>query len=336
MQSSEFRYHTTTGEWVLINSKRDKRPNELKKKKVFKRKPSPINSCPFENPQKNGNRSPYFWFPEKLPLKNWQLQIVENKFPAVYDDPKSSVKIEKKGIYETIPGFGYHDLLITRDHFKSFPDLSNQQGLDVLLAFQKRYRQLALDKRVKYISLFNNWGAQAGASIFHPHYQILALPVVSHTIRRSLDSSFEHNKKHHRCIHCEIIKREASDKKRIVFQNKKVIAFTPFASKEPFQINIFLKKHSAYFEDESLVNLSWMSKTLKQVLGFLKKKINDPDYNFFIHTAPVFQKNKHFHYHWHIEVVPKSNISAGFELGTGVEINSVFPEEAARILRKSI
>ncbi|MFA6135931.1 MAG: DUF4921 family protein [Candidatus Paceibacterota bacterium] len=332
--NSELRYHVTTGEWVLVNSKRSKRPNELKKKITPKRKPSPVNSCPFENPQKNGNRYPYFWFPEKLPLEKWELQVLENKYPAVFDGPKVSVKIKKRGIYETVSGFGHHDLLITRNHFKSFPDLGDKQALNVLLALQKRYRQLAIDKRVKYISLFHNWGAQAGASIFHPHYQILALPVVSHTIKRSLDSSSEYNRKYHRCIHCEIIKTEIKDKKRIVFKNKEFIAFTPFASKEPYQINLFPLKHSAYFEDASLKNLSFLTQILQKILNLIRKNINDPDYNFFIHTAPVFEKNKHSRYHWHIEIVPKSNISAGFELGTGVEINSVFPEEAARILRK--
>jgi UDPglucose--hexose-1-phosphate uridylyltransferase len=330
--NSQLRFHDTTGEWVVISPKRVKRPNDFGIPKI-KRIPSPKSKCPFENPQKSGNESPYFWFPEKKPLDKWEIQVLPNKYPALVHQNKSCALAYKKGIYTVMPGVGHHDLLITRDHYKNYHQLSDKQAFDVFLALVKRYQQLANDKCVQYISIFQNFGPSAGASIFHPHYQILALPVIPNTINRSLNYSQNYWKNYKRCAHCDIIKQELKEKERIVYQKNGVVAFVPFASKEPYQVNIFPAKHFSYFEDSPKEVLKQMALGLKKVLISAAKKLSDPDYNFYIHTAPLFNKKKFTHYHWHIEVVPRSNISAGFELSTGVEINPVFPEEAARLLR---
>ena len=335
--NSELRYHQTLGEWVLIAPRRQdgkKKPNEFKKYLSIERKPSPLKTCPFEdeNLKRSGNFPPYFWFPETKPLEKWSLQVLPNKFPAL--EKISDCRIEKRGIYFVARGVGSHDLVITRNHFHSFGDLKNQEAEEVFLAFQKRFRQLALNKKIAYISIFCNWGPQAGASIFHPHYQIIGLPVIPHSVSRSLLISKDYFRKNKRCIHCDVLKEEMKEKKRIVYENKNYLAFVPFASKEPFWVCVFPKKHQPFFEDLSQKDLKEAALVVKKILALIKRKLNDPDYNFFIHTAPLIEKKKHTHYHWHLEIVPKSNISAGFELGTGIEINPVFPEEAARFLKR--
>lgn len=329
---SELRYHSTTGEWVLISPKRGKRPNDFGAPTI-KRIISPKKSCPFEDLQKHGNAIPHFWFPEDKPLEKWQIQVLPNKYPALTHRHMACASSHRVGIYTVTSGAGHHDLLVTRDHHKNFRNLPDSQAYDVLRAFAKRYRELIADKCVQYVSMFQNFGPNAGASIYHPHYQILALPIVPNTIGRSLHQSRDYWKKHKRCIHCDIIKQELKDKKRIVYQKDGVVAFVPFASREPYQINIFPKDHSSYFEDSSKHILVNMALALKRILNSASRKLGDPDYNFYIHTAPIYEKKLYKHYHWHIEVVPKSNISAGFELGTGIEISPVFPEEAAKIIR---
>ncbi|HXF44124.1 MAG TPA: HIT domain-containing protein, partial [Candidatus Paceibacterota bacterium] len=122
-------------------------------------------------------------------------------------------------------------------------------------------------------------------------------------------------------------------KKRIVFENRDAIAIAPFVSREPFELRIFPKKHLPYFENVLDVELENVVDALQSSLRLIEKKLRKPDYNFFVHTAPVKDKGKYRHYHWHIEVIPKTNISAGFELGTGIEINVVDPDNAARFLR---
>ena len=131
-----------------------------------------------------------------------------------------------------------------------------------------------------------------------------------------------------------MIDEELKNKKRIIYQNKGAIAFAPFVSKEPFEARIFPKKHMPYFENTLDHDLADMANALQRVLRKIRKNLKDPDYNFFIHTAPLINKKKYKPYHWHIEIRPKISIRAGFELGTGVDINAVDPDDAAKLLRK--
>jgi len=130
-----------------------------------------------------------------------------------------------------------------------------------------------------------------------------------------------------------MIKWEKKIKHRIVFENKGAIVFTPFVSREPFELRVFPKKHLPYFEETSEGDFKFIVEALQQALAKIEKKLGDPDYNFFIHTAPVSGKKNHRHYHWHIEIQPKISVSAGIEIGTGIEITVVDPDEAAKTLR---
>jgi UDPglucose--hexose-1-phosphate uridylyltransferase len=329
---SELRYHSTTGEWVLICPKRGRRPNDFGAP-TLKRVISSKRRCPLEEPQKAGNEIPHFWFPEDKPLGKWHIQVLPNKYPALTHRHMTCATTHRHGIYTVTTGVGHHDILITKDHYKNYRDLSDLEALNVLKAFVKRYKELVADDCMQYVSMFQNFGPNAGASLYHPHYQILALPVIPNTIGRSLSHSRDHWKEHKRCVHCDIIKQELREKKRIVYEKDGVIAFVPFASKEPYQVNIFPKEHLPYFEESSNHLLTHMSLALKRILSSIAKKLDDPDYNFYVHTSPITNKKQHKHYHWHLEVVPKSNVSAGFELGTGIEINPVYPEDAAKLIR---
>ena len=234
-----------------------------------------------------------------------------------------------------ISGFGYHELLITRGHTVNFPKLGEEDALLVFKAFRERYLEIAQDKNLSYVSIFHNWGLKAGASVYHPHYQILGIPVIPPSVSHSLKGSAKYMKKYNKCAHCEQIAWEKKQKKRIIFENKHAIAFIPFASKEPFEIRVTIKKHTPFFEDTKDVYLLSVTKVLRRALQKLEKALNKPDYNFFIHTAPVRDKNNYNYYHWHIEAIPRTNISAGFELGTDIEINPLDPDAAAKFLRKN-
>ncbi len=330
----ELRYKATSEEWVVIAPKRSQKIKkadfkERKKKRVV----SPIKTCPFENPQASGNADPYFWYPSDKPIEEWEFQVFENKFPALtHNDHTCAIRYEK-GIRSTIQGRGYHDLIITRSHTDNFSDLGRKKAADVLEAMTRRYKDVMTDECVHYVSVFQNWGDTAGASVYHPHYQMISLPVVPTHVARSLDSSARYWAQHKSCIHCAILQQEQEDQSRIIYENDRAIAFVPFAAKEPFQVNIFPRDHHAYFEDAGRDVLEDVADAMAAVLRSVRDNIGDPDYNFFLHTAPTTNKKEHHHYHWHFEVIPKSNISAGFELGTGIEINPVVPEEAAQILR---
>ncbi len=331
--NSELRQDLVSGDWIVIAPRRAKRPHQLFKKES-KRKKAPLKDCPFENLKKSGQKEPILIYPQPtMPTGRWDVVIVENKYPA-FIHKNACGEIFKTGPYSVIEGIGHQDLVITRDHHKNFAHLDGETANLVFQAFRDRYLMLYDDSCIAYISIFHNWGPKAGASIYHPHYQLIAIPVVPPDVGHSLDGSARYFHKNKKCVHCTMIEWEKKKKERIVYENQGAIAFTPFVSREPFELRIFPKKHLPYFENTMDEDLEWVVDALQKSLMKIEKRLNDPDYNFFIHTAPIKDKNKYNHYHWHVEIQPKISISAGFELGTGIEITVVDPEEAARILKK--
>jgi UDPglucose--hexose-1-phosphate uridylyltransferase len=322
---SELRHDLVSGNWVLLSTRRGMRPHELKSGP--KRKPTPISRCPFEYPFRD--RSPIYL---AGPKDNWRLAVVSNKYPAVVHG-SGAVKAEHNGFYEPVMGSGYHELVITRSHYDNFPHLAPEDARAVFHVFQERYRDLAKEKEVVYISIFHNWGPAAGASVYHPHYQILTVPIVPSYIERALQTSEAYFRKHKRSVHDVLMNYELKKRKRIVFENREAVVLAPYVSREPFELRVYPKRCNPYFEDAVAEELSGTVAALQIALLKLEKKLHDPDYNFLIHTAPVAGKKHHHHYKWHIEVIPKLNVDAGFELGTGIEINTVDPDDAARILR---
>ncbi|PIU99177.1 hypothetical protein COS59_01135 [Candidatus Wolfebacteria bacterium CG03_land_8_20_14_0_80_36_15] len=327
--NSDLRQDLVSGDWVMIAPGRlPKGPKSLIKK-MEKRKRSPKKGCVFCDPKREPGKL-LFSYPNKT---DWQIKIIENKYPAVRHNKKHA-RFFKKGPYQLVEGIGHHEVLITKDHDKNFAHLNKEEAVRVFEMFLDRYLTLANnDPCCAYVSIFHNWGEKAGASIYHPHYQMIAIPVVPPDVSHSLNGSERFFKKHKKCVHCEMIKYEKKEKKRIIYENKEAIAFVPFIAREPFELRIFPKKHFPYFEDTPNEILIDVVDALQTGLLRIEKQLKDPDYNFFFHTAPIKNKNKYHFYHWHIEVQPKISISAGFELGTGIEITVVDPNEAAKILR---
>lgn len=325
---SELRQDLVSGDWIIMSPGRALRPHEIIKK-TAKRKAAAIKTCPFENPQASGHGEPILTYKRD---GNWELQIIPNKYPAVSHDGIVAI-LAKHGPYSVVPGVGHHDLLITRNHNNSFADLTQSQARLVFQAFRDRYLMLLNDKYISCISIFQNWGPSAGASIYHPHYQLIAIPVIPPDIHHSLDGSFRFYRKNKKCVHCVMVDWELKERKRIIYENEGAVAFVPFIARDPFEVRVFPKKHLPYFENTLDEDIDYVVMALQASLKKIKKNLRDPDYNFFIHTAPIKEKNKYGHYHWHIEVLPKISISAGFELGTGVEITALDPNEAAKLLR---
>ena len=293
MRGSELRQDLVSGDWILIAPGRAKRPEEFRRKSKPQKKPK--QGCPFEDPQRSGNGPIIAVYDKDGHLmepnsKNWALQIFPNKHPAV-SHSRTEPEVKKKGPYLFMKGVGHHDILVTRDHNKNFPKLSKLEGYTVFKAFQDRYLSLLESYDVVYISMFNNWGKEAGASIYHPHYQMLGVPIIPPTIEHSLEGSEAYFKENGECVYCTEIDIELQDKKRIVFENACAIAYAPFVSRGEFEIKIFPKNHISFFEETPESILLCVSEALQKVLRGFEKSLNFPDYNFFIHTAPAKTKN---------------------------------------------
>ncbi len=328
---SEFRRDIVSGEWVLIvPSRSEKRFSDLTKKRNL-RKIAPKSKCIFEDPFKSVDNDLVMQYPVEADKKNWQIVILENKYPAVREGGIIRF-LDKDAFFEHLPGIGKHELLITRNHNKNFETSDIEIATQILQMFKNRIQMFQKSPEIKYVSIFHNWGAMSGASVFHPHYQILAIPVVPPDIRRNVDGAERYFRRHKKCVYCEMLNEEMKLGKRVIYENDAVIAITPFFSRYEFEIKIFSKQHASAICDSSSENLCEIAQALQIILYKVRKRLNDPDYNFFIHTAPIDEADCKY-LHWHIEIRPHWNLPGGFEYSTGMEVNVIDPDFAASILK---
>jgi len=335
---SDLRRDPVSGDWIIMAPERAKRLNQKQRK--TKRKHDPVLKCPFENLKKTGNWPPILVYyknkilkPEEIKDdKNWDVVLIPNKYPALSHKDNICATDFQNGPFHLKTGIGTHDLIVFRDHFKGLADLDFKTFLGAFLLLQKRYLDLAKDKCHIYTSTFCNYGKSAGASLTHPHFQVLTLPIIPPDINNSLSGSLRYFKKNKKCIHCEMLKFDLKENKRIIFKDKNAIVITPFISRSPFELRVYPLKHISNFEYTSLSDLKSVVLALQISLQKIKNKLFDPDYNFFIHTAPL-KDHKYSYYHWHIEILPKITIPGGFEISTGIEINVFDPYEACKVLK---
>lgn len=336
---SEFRKDIVSGDWILVASKRGRRPVffDHDKKKDW-RKTSKEN-CPFEDPQKSGNGQPIYWLPapglpaaKKFSPKDWFVQVIRNKFPAL--SPAKVCPIPASfGWHSIMAGVGFHEVVVTHRHDRGLGDMTKEEAALVLRAYVERMLKLREEKCVEYISIFHNHGKSAGASVVHPHSQIAALPIIPPDVARSFDGSHRYFSEHGHCVHCTMLEWELAEKDRIVFQNEHFIALAPYASRVSYELRVYPKWHAPHFEEMDEEKLCYLAEALTESLRRLNVALHDPDFNFFLHTAPAKEKYME-HYHWHFEILPKTGVWAGLELGTGIDIISTAPEEAAKELRR--
>lgn len=318
----QLRQDLLSNEWVCIAPKRIKRANFLIK--VNKNPKISKKGCPFENPLKSGN---------KVLLKNKEIQIIENKFPAFSLKNYCPLK-EKRGPYQILDALGRHELLIIKDHFKNLSQLSPKQIFFVLKVLKERILSFKKDCCIEYVSIFQNWGEKAGASVYHPHFQIIATPIIPPFVSNLINIAKKYYIKNKKCLHCYLLNWEKKEKQRIIYENEGAIVIAPFASKEPFEFRIFPKKHIVSFEETSEKDLAYISDALKHSLQKMAKNLKDPDYNLHIRTTPLKKNKKYDYYHWYIEVITRLTIAAGFEENSRIEINPIDPIETTKILRK--
>lgn len=328
---SELRQDIITGDWVVIAVGRAKRPEDFSKIEYSTHQienNTDIDNCFFCDPVKSGQEKDVLIYSTND--GDWTLRVFPNKYPA-FSRGKIPRPLEE-GPYFAMTGTGYHEVIVTKDHFRHMPDLEIFEIAEIFDAFQDRYLTLMRKKSVNYITIFHNFGKEAGASIAHPHSQLMAIPVISPYVKQELDGADLYYKSMRKCVYCEMAEYESSHKERVVSENDAFIAFCPFASRSAFEVWIMPKKHSPYFERITNDEKIKLAQVFKDVMLSIKGAINNPPYNFYIHTSPCDGKD-YRRYHWHIEVLPHTSTWAGFELETGIEISMIKPELAARSLQ---
>ncbi len=326
----QLRKDPVTSRWVIVNTEKPLKAG------AFPAKPKVKSSrvCPFCPGNESMTPPEIHAYGRKNALKNssnWLVRVVPNKFPAL--------KIEEStdkfaiGVYDKIGGFGAHEVIIENpDHEKEIADLPLAHVEMILRAFRDRCADLRNDPRFKYIIVFKNYGQAAGASLEHPHSQLIALPVVPSRVSGEVKGSLKHYEHTDRCIYCDMMNQERAEKKLSIDEEGDFMALAPFASRFPFETWILPKFHEANFDVLSDAQAVSLAKVLKTTLSKMKLCLNDPSFNFMIHSLPVHGKETES-YHWHIEIIPHLTHVAGFELGTGFYVNPTPPELAAETLR---
>jgi UDPglucose--hexose-1-phosphate uridylyltransferase len=339
----ELRKDPITRRWVIIANERAARPSDFAKGEP---EAAPSATCPFcegreatTPPEIAAVRRPG----TAPDTPGWQVRVVPNKYPALRIEGTTDVTME--GMFERMGGVGAHEVIIETPEHSAHPGVMRPDQLaSVLWMYRERYRDLDRDPRFKYLLLFRNHGREAGASLAHPHSQLIALPAVPKRAEEELAGAQAYFAREGRCIFCDILHQEAgaepaddgaaANSRRVVWKNDEFVAFTPFASWCPFELWILPRRHTASFGTLRDEQITPLAEIMQAVLGRLHACLSNPPYNYIIHTAPYDAKVDHF-YHWHIEVLPRLSQVAGFEWGSGFYINTVPPEDAARYLRET-
>ncbi len=328
----ELRQEPITGNWVVIATNRAKRPENFTQSE--KEEISPNTICPFCYGHEHLTPPEVMAYRPTETQPNtpgWKVRVVPNKFPAfVQEEDKES---HKPGLYKRKASVGFHEVIISSpDHEKNLAVLSHKELVTMISAYKDRYVQLRNHPKVGYILIIINHGKKAGATLEHPHAQLFASPIIPARIQEELAGSLEYYEKTERCIFCDIIKEETASKMRIILDTKHFTVFCPYASRVPFETWIVPKKHSSHFEQISPQQVNNLARVIRLYFAKLRKGLNNPAYNLFIHTSPNRSPSQ-VYYHWHVEILPKLNIQAGFEIGSGIMINITRPEDTAAYLK---
>jgi UDPglucose--hexose-1-phosphate uridylyltransferase len=330
----QLRQDPTTKDWVIIATERFKRPHDLKKDGPGIEKPLYKEDCPFcpGNEYLTPHETLAYRLDGPADSRGWWVRVIPNKFPAL--SPEGSlVRKEEKGFFRMMDGVGRHEVVIeTPIHNQLIPLMDDKQVEEVLLAYRERYLAIRDDPRIKLIIIFKNYGEAAGTSLDHPHSQLVGTAVVPAYIRKKLGEAARYYDDHGCCVYCDLVEEELSFEKRIVLDTEKFVVLQPFASRFPFETWIIPKEHQASLGLISMEDSKKFAKVLRETLFKLHSKLNNPDYNYVIHTAPIKDEWEDY-YHWHLQIIPRLTTTAGFEMGSGIYINVSFPEETAQFLR---
>jgi UDPglucose--hexose-1-phosphate uridylyltransferase len=330
----ELRKDPILGRWIIISKERSQRPTDF----VIEEFKSTGGFCPLcpGNEKTTPNEVMVFGREPGLPPNSagWQLRVVPNKFPALVIE--GDLQKEGEGLYDRMNGIGAHEVVIeSPGHEDRFTYLPPEQMILVFKAFQNRILDLSRDPRFCYVMVFKNYGRAAGASLEHPHSQLVALPILPRMVTSELEGTLSYYKYKDRCIYCDIIRQEMQQDIRLVCQNDLFVCLTPFAPRSPFEMWILPKHHSSSYSEQSEESLRGLVGIFSESLRRLDACIPNVPYNFVLHTQPLRSKPLE-HYHWHFEIVPKLTSIAGFEWGSGFYINPMPPEDTCKYLREAL
>lgn len=325
----QLRQNIITGDWVVIAPERAKRPQDFvipKSIKIANKANCPF--CTDSDGYKNN---------KKIHLAHYDhVYAIQNKYPAFIDnDEVESVRsfYPEKGFYRAKPSNGRHEVIILKDHDTNILKLKKNIATELFEVIRERYIWMKKEKITSIIPIYNH-GAEAGASMDHPHAQVFGSGVIANSVGREMDGAERYYGINGACVFCDLVNHEIAERVRIVSENSNFLAATFFASRFPFETWIYPKKHQSQFEEISKNEMEEFTDCLMETLYKIDKTLENPPLNMYIHTLPTILEDS-ASFHWHLEIVPRLSNYGGFEIGSGVIINVMSPEEAAHYLKKN-
>ena len=331
----ELRKDPVVGRWVIISTERSLRPTSFPQDAA----PRAGTFCPF-CPGNEDSTPPEVWVSRpgtdgRPNSTGWRVRVVPNKFPAL--QIAGSLDRRGEGWYDKLNGVGAHEVVVEGpEHATDLADLPVEQLTQVLTAYRERVLDLHRDRRFRYVLIFKNHGAGAGATLEHTHTQLIATPIIPRLVQEELDGARRYYELKERCVFCDIIQQDTADHngRRVVTMNDHFLTVEPFAPRFPFETWILPRRHDSSFQvvkDQD--EFKDLAHILKDTLHRLNRALDRPPFNFVVHTAPVIEGELEY-YHWHLEIMPVLTRVAGFEIGSGFYINPTPPEDAAQYLRE--
>jgi len=264
----------------------------------------------------------------------WSLRTVPNKFPAL--KPDSDEATQEDDLVHIMAGIGNHEVIVeSPNHRMNFIELTDEETENVFLSYQNRIQYYRDNSKYQYVMIFKNQGKRAGSSLQHSHSQLIALPVLPTLIHEETEKSRKYYKAHQRCVFCDLIERELSENKRVIFDSEWYVALSPIAPRFPFEMWVLPKHHKSHYEKSPELEIRAFAGFMQKLLKTLNKMFPNVPYNFMLHNAPLHLSEKET-YHWHIEIIPRLTKMAGFEHGTGMYINPTSPEIAADCFKEAL
>jgi UDPglucose--hexose-1-phosphate uridylyltransferase len=321
---SQLRLNPLTGRWVTIVADRSKRPSDFAPR-TAQVEAEPDRPCPFCPGHEEATLPALESFDEG---GRWRMRLIPNLYPAFDGDEPFAVH-HLGPVHVEAEASGIHEVFVyTPQHGGGAQNLTDDDTAQMMLMLSRRLQQHAASANVRYTQAIINHGREAGASLAHPHGQLLGLPFVPGEIleEQRAFSRFEGG-----CILCATIEAELVDGTRILFANDDVVCVSPYWAGVPYELLIIPRSHDLHLTDSTDDTLKAMGMAVRDSIIALREIHGDVAYNLVFHTAPHHYSGA---YHWHVHLFPKLVTTAGFERGTGVMINIVPPELAAEQLRK--
>lgn len=343
---SEIRFNPVDAVNVIISEERSERPFSVSGSRDFSAGSDESLNCPFCEGNEDSTPKEVYALRDKRygpDQKGWKVRVVPNKFPVLGSDQDAAGVNAVTGFFKRRSGYGIHEVLIeTPVHGITLGELTEQQIRNVLSTYISRLNTISRMAGIKYVSVFKNHGARAGASLEHEHSQIIATDFIPSFINRRLKNLTHYYNNEKSCMICDIVDNEILKDQRIVYNSKRFVILTPYWAGVPFEVWIIPKVHNHLFSRVSEDELADLAATLKLHLMVLKSFMGDIPYNMVLNLLPLFQGENaednvlNNAFHWYFTIMPRLNTMAGFELGTGVNINTASPEYVKAILKNEI